>query len=107
MIKWCKNLYLDEEVGKKPKKWIKRVEKERPAYDLYCVCLPSNPENLFDIINVNELLFRYYRRRGIVIAGLAKSRYGAETLVMEIVEDMLRTTGELRVKEYFGLDEKD
>lgn len=104
MIKWCEKLYMDEEIGKKPEKWKKRVEKGKPAMDVYCVCMASNPDNLFDIISCNELLFRYYKRRELVVAGLAKSQYGAVLLVQEIVEDMLKVSETLNVKEYFGLD---
>lgn len=104
MIKWCERLYMDEEVGKKPEKWKKRVEGKKPALDLYCVCPASNPDNLFDIISCNELLFRYYKSRELTVLGLAKSQYGAELLVQEMVEDMLKTSKTLDVKEYFGLD---
>ncbi len=104
MIKWCGKLYMDEDVGRKPEKWKKKLEKGKLTVDLYCVCMASNPDNLFDIINCNELLFRYYRQRRLVIAGLAKSRYGAVLLVQEMIEDMLKQSGTINVKEYFGLD---
>lgn len=104
MIKWCEKLYMDEEVAKKPEKWKKKVEKSKITIDLYCVCVASNPDNLFDIMNCNEMLFRYYRQRNITIMGLAKSQYEAELLVQQIVEDMLKSIGTLNVKEYFGLE---
>lgn len=104
MIKWCERLYMDEEVGKKPDKWKRKVEQGKLTLDLYCVCAASNPDNLFDIIGCNELLFRYYKSRGLIVLGLAKSQYGAELLVQEMVEDMLKALGTLDVKEYFGLD---
>lgn len=104
MIKWCEMLYMDDEVGKKPDKWKKKAEQGKPVLDLYCVCAASNPDNLFDIISCNELLFRYYKSRELIVFGLAKSKYGAELLVQEIVEDMIKTQGALDVKKYFGLD---
>lgn len=104
MVRWCEKLYMDEEIGKKPEKWKKKVEQGKLTLDVYCVSLASNPENLFDIINCNEILFRYYRQRELWIAGLAKSREGAVLLVQEMVEDMLKSSGTLNVKEYFGLD---
>lgn len=106
MIKWCERLYLDEDIKKKPEKWKRQVEKSKPALSLYCVCIASNPDNLFDIINCNEMLFRYYRQRELIIAGLAKSKDSAELLVQEMVEDMLKASGTINVKEYFGLDGK-
>lgn len=104
MIQWCEKLYVDEEVGKKLGKWKRKLEQGKLTMDLYCVCMASHPDNLFDIINCNEILFRYYRRRKVIVAGLAKSRYGAVLLVQEMVEDMLKASGTLNVKEYFGLD---
>lgn len=104
MVRWCEKLYTDETVGKKPEKWKKKVEKEKPAIDLYCVCIASNPDNLFDIINCNEMLFRYYKRNTVTVAGLARSREAAVALVEEMVEDMLESSGTLNVKEYFRLE---
>lgn len=104
MIKWCERLYMDEDVRKKPEKWKRKAESNKPVLGLYCVCMASNPDNLFDIISCNELLFRYYKQRELVVAGLAKSQYAAELLVQEIIEDMLRDMGTINVNEYFGLD---
>lgn len=101
MIKWCDNPYLDEALTPKWKKIRKKMEKEKLLPDYYCIAFPGNPENLLDIICVNELLFPYYKRRTVYIVGLAKSRSEAVLLVKEMVEDMYKDMGRIKPKEYF------
>lgn len=101
MIKWCENPYLDEALTPKWEKIKKRLEREKPAADLYCITFPSNPENLLDIYNCNELLFKYYKRRDIYAIGMARGRKNAILLVKEMVEDMYQDTGEINPREYF------
>lgn len=101
MVKWCKNPYLDETLTGKWKKIRKRMEREKLLLGYYCIVLPSNPENLLDIICCNELLFPYYKRKTIYAVGMSKSRDGAVLLVKEMVEDMYGDTGSICPKEYF------
>ena len=101
MVKWCSKLYMDEKIKKEPKKWKKRVEKEKLSYSLYCIAFSSNEKNLFDIMDCNELLFKYYKKREIFIVGLASSKENAVELVRIMIEDIYRETGEFKVREYF------
>lgn len=102
MIKWCDHLYMDQRVKKKFNKYKTSLEKDRLTLGLYCVILPSNENNMFDIISSNELLFRYYRRRNIYIVGLAITKESAIRLVQTILEDVYRDTKDVKVKEYFS-----
>lgn len=106
MIKWCDKLYMDETIKKRPVKWKKKLEQEKISYELYCIALASNQNNLLDIINCNELLFRYYKQQDIRIVGLAKSRERAILLVQEMLGDIYQETGNLDVRSYFKFKEK-
>lgn len=106
MIKWSSNLYFDDTVGKELEKWKKRVESGKPSLSLYCICLASNENNLFDIINCNELLFQYYRRNVLCIVGLSKTREDAVELLRDIVEDIYQKTQDFNVREYFIFPEE-
>ncbi|MSS63287.1 hypothetical protein [Velocimicrobium porci] len=105
MVKWCDKLYMDDKIKKKPQKWRKRLEQEKLSYELYCIALASNHKNLLDIIDCNELLFRYYKKRDICVVGLAGSRESAILLVQNIIEDVYRETGGVNVRAYFKFEE--
>ena len=105
MVKWCDKLYMDDKIKKKPYKWRKRLEQEKLSYELYCVALASNPKNLLDIIDCNELLFRYYKRKSLCVVGLAGSRESAVLLVQTMIEDIYKETGGVDVRAYFKFEE--
>ncbi|MEG1458748.1 MAG: hypothetical protein RSB37_09950 [Acetivibrio sp.] len=101
MIRWSNELYLDESIRKNPEKWKQKVEGGKLPLNVYCICLASNEHNLFDILNGNELFFRYYRTRDLYIAGLAKTQEDALDLLQDMIEDMYQKTGDIKVNEYF------
>jgi hypothetical protein len=105
MIEWYPALYLDSETLKKETRIKRRVEKHRLNFNVYCIALASNKKNLFDIINANELLFQYYRNRGIKIVGLASSKESAVKMVADIVGDVYHQTGKFDVRAFFGQNE--
>lgn len=105
MIKWCSKLYLDEKIRKEPDKWKMRLEEGKLSYSLFCIALASNEKNLFDIMDCNELWFRHYRQSEVCIVGLAGDKENAIRLLQNIIEDIYRETGDLKVREYFKFEE--
>ena len=68
--------------------------------NVYCIFLSTNPESLLDIMNVNELLFPYYKDQTIYAIGLAKGYYEAMDLLVEVIDEIYRKTGDVKVREY-------
>ena len=101
MIKWSSKLYMDERIEAEPDKWKQRLEESKFSYSLFCIALASNENNLFDIMNCNELWFRHYRKNDIYVVGLASDKESAFKLVEQIVTDLYSETGEFKVREYF------
>ena len=101
MIKWYPELYLDEKAKKKEVKLKNKIEKGKPVLEVYCICLALNPDNLFDIINVNELLFRYYRNKRLAIIGLAYGRASAVKLIERIALDIYHNTDNFEPEIFF------
>ncbi len=101
MIKWYPQLYLDQKAEKKIKKLKEKIENGKVSMNLYCVCIASNKENILDIMNVNELLFRHYARIPVYIVGLAYSKENALQLVERIVLDIYNNTDDFNAREYF------
>jgi hypothetical protein len=103
MIKWADKLYLSEDINlRKKKKLIKSIEESKLTFEIYCITFASNPDNLFDIINVNDFLFPYYKKQNLYILGIATSRGEAKNLVKIMIEEIYQKTGGFLVREYFG-----
>lgn len=106
MIKWYKDLYLDDNIGKKARKYRNRIEKGKLLPGVFCIIRALNENNLFDIINANELLFPYYQRKEILVLGLAPNRESAMYLVKDMLEEMYDRTGVFCPDEYYGFQKK-
>ena len=66
MIYWYDHLYTDDVVRGKEHTFRKVVEERSKWQNLpwkksyYLLVLASNQENLFEIVNTNQMFFRYY-----------------------------------------------
>lgn len=101
MIQWASRLYVGDKLKKRKDKTIASINNRRLTYDVYCIAFASQPNNLFDIMNVNELLFPYYQNTDIKIVGLAKGIEEATELVQDMLMEVYHKTGEFDVRKYF------
>jgi len=66
----------------------------------YVIALPSNERNLLDIYHSAELMQRHYRNRPLFIVGIACGYEEALLVVQQIIEDVYRESGGVKVKDY-------
>ncbi len=103
MISWSNQLYLSESISKRELKSIKKkLEKNKFFKGVYCITFASNIENLFDIYNIKQFFFPYYKKKDIHILGLAKSKKEAFELIRKMIEDIYKETDEFKVRDYFS-----
>ncbi|MBB2183686.1 hypothetical protein H0486_12455 [Lachnospiraceae bacterium MD1] len=86
---------------KSKKKAIASINNREATFGVYCIAFASNPGNLFDIMDANELLFPHYSKYDIRIAGLAKGKEEALELVVDMLMEVYRETGDFDVRTYF------
>lgn len=101
MVRWADKLYLGENIKKKQERVIAAINNREAIYGVYCIAFASQACNLFDIMDVNELLFPHYKRSEIHIVGLAKGRDEAIELVHDMLMEVYKTTGDFDVRTYF------
>ncbi|MCR4610240.1 MAG: hypothetical protein K5750_11165 [Eubacterium sp.] len=96
------HVYSDIERGKKLNKQIRKIYKYKPAINLFLVTFPIADKGILEIYNYNVLLQPYYRQHEeeIIIVGISSKKDEAEELIRSIVEETVRETGGLKVKEY-------
>jgi len=101
MIRWSPKLYVGDKLKSKLDKTIKSIDNRKVTYGVFCITFASNGDNLFDILNANELRFPYYQRTDVYILGLTKGREEALEMVQELLMEVYLNTGEFKVREYF------
>lgn len=103
MISWSNQLFISESIDKRELKIIKKkINKNKFPKGIYCITFASNTENLFDIYNLKQFIFPYYKKKDIHILGLAKGKKEAYKLIIEMIEEMYKETGEFKVRDYFS-----
>jgi hypothetical protein len=101
MIHWASRLYVGEKLKKKKEKAIQSINNKKAAFGIYCITFASHPDNLFDVMDANELLFPHYQKSDIYIVGLAKGKDEAIDLVHDMLMEVYLKTGDFKVKTYF------
>ena len=99
-MKWYPKLYTGPEAEKKRTKIIWKIKCNAGMLDIYLVTLSSNGKDLFDILPTTVLKQKAVRRNLPLIVGIAVGHEEAVNLVIRIVEETLRETGGLDVKQY-------
>ncbi len=102
MLYWNPTLLTDDGVSGKEKEIADKIREGKRQKDVYCILLPQNPANLFEIMQVNELLFPYYQRKELYLVGLAESRKSAVRLVCRMIAKAYRETKEPDIRGRFA-----
>jgi len=101
MIRWTTRLFLSDKMEKKKKKVIAAISKRKATFHVYCIAFASQPDNLFDIMDANELLFPHYKKTDFCIVGLAEGKEEAISLVQDMIVEIYNQTGGFDVRTYF------
>ncbi len=101
MILWTTRLYVGDKMKKKKEKVIASINNSEATFGVYCISFASQPSNLFDIMEANQLLFPHYKKSEIHIVGLAKGKEEAVSLVQNMLMEVYNKTGDFDVRAYF------
>lgn len=104
MLVWSSKMYVDEKISRKRKKYQQILEKNKLTRSVYCITLPVNGENTMEIYSSRELWFQYYRKKELVVIGMAVTREAAQKLAAQICLDIVTCLGDISpglIREYF------
>ena len=97
---WYDDLFLSDSL-KKMKNRIKwKINHRRATGMVHLICLPSNKNNLLDIIPSGNLLQKGYPKQDLTIIGLAADYNEAIILTRDIIHEIYVNTGKMNVEEY-------
>ena len=101
MIRWTKQLFIGDNIKKKKDKVIDSINNREATFGVYCIAFASHPDNLFDIMDANELLFPHYKKMDVWVLGLAKGKEEAIYMVQNMLLEVFNKTGGFDVRAYF------
>ncbi len=107
-MKWYRKLYLGENAARSKYKVFGRIRSNKFSYDTYLITLPSDADNLLDIIPADMLLQPYLKKHKseIYVVGLADGKDEAFMVVKDIIDDVYSNTGAFDIRGYLRFGTK-
>ena len=102
-----KYLYVPEELERKKKKIIRKLNANKLQYDLYLVTLPNTESNQLEIYNSMEFKQPFYPDMELFVIGFAKGYDGALDLVEEITKNVYNETKGADIRSYILEKERE
>lgn len=99
-MKFYPSLYVAPSIEKKSSRIIWKLKCNAGTRNVYLLTLASNGKDLFDIIDAAYVKQKPLRRNLPMIIGLASSHQEAVEMVIGIIEETLRETGGVDVRQY-------
>ena len=101
-MRWYKNLYAGESIARKKNRIKWKIIHNAGQIGIYVIALPSNRENLLDLIPAWELMQWHYPKGQLYIIGLAGNYDEAAELAAAIICEAYAETGSFCVRDYIS-----
>ena len=96
-------MYFGSKASESKKSVLKDIRKGKYLPGVCVVTLPSNADNVLDIIEVYTLLQPAINTEDMTVVGIAFGKEEAMEVVRRIVDDTYRELGEIDIIRYLGL----
>lgn len=101
-MKWHNPLWFGPQARKNDWKIIRSIKNRKTVANLYLITLAENPSDLLDIISADVLMKKKDSLDQRYLIGIAAGKKEAFELVKTIVDDIYKSTGTLKIREYFS-----
>ncbi|SFA75988.1 hypothetical protein SAMN05216249_10223 [Acetitomaculum ruminis DSM 5522] len=101
-MKFSKKLYYGKEASRHKRKILWRLKHNKILLDTYVICFASNKNNLFDIINANILLQKYYPKDDLTVLAIGESYDETLELLVFLIDNVYKKTGAFNVREFYS-----
>lgn len=99
-MRWYRKLYVGKTAKKDRYRIVGKVKWKHPQKDAYLITLAANAANLLDIYPANTMLWHYFRKKELMIVGIARGYEEAVRLACDIVSEVYSDTGSFDVRGY-------
>lgn len=104
-MNWVKDLYTTPTMEKKKIRIKWKINHRAGVLGVYLLILPVEENNAqLEIINGSCLkqkaCYSYYNSKKMAIIGIAESQYSANEIVLQIVNESVKNTGDADIKSY-------
>ncbi len=87
MINFNKPLQVGKSLKYKKMRTIRKIKLGRICRNVLLITSPTNPDNLFDVIEEKFLIFPYYKERDILVYGIAGNKGEANEMLLKLTEE--------------------
>ena len=99
-MKFYKNLYVSEEIGKKKDKIIQKLKAGKYPMTTYIITLIEDGDNQLEFYSTALLKQDMLYDEGIFVVGLAAGYDDAVYLIEEITREVYEKTGDVDIRSY-------
>lgn len=100
-MKWYEKLYIGKTVKKKKESLMCGLEEGKRPFGIWVIMLPGGEANQLELIPAWNLKFWRSESENSCAVGIAGSKEEAVSLLLEIVQDVLRETGGAEIRAWF------
>lgn len=83
-MKWCKNVYVTDDVADKKRKILHRLKAGKLQFNVYAIILPLGADGIMEIYPAYIFRQKIYKCQSVYVIGLASGREDAYKLAGEI-----------------------
>ncbi len=87
MIDFVKPLKVGKSLKHRKLRTVRRLKAGKYCYKVLLITSPTNPENLFDVIEEKFLLFPFYKEHNILVYGIAGNMDEANEILLKLTEE--------------------
>lgn len=99
-MKWLKKLYVSPTIEKKKQKIKWKLNHFAGVAGLYIIVLPEDTSCQLEIIESVYLKQHYYRKRNMIIVGIADSQINAFDIILQITKETYENNNDANIKRY-------
>ena len=99
-MKYYHNLYLSDELKEKKEGIIYKLEHDKIQLNKYVLVLAENANNNLEFYDTALLLQRGWKKRRLLVVGIADGFEEALYLVEKIAQEVYDVTGDMKIRKY-------
>ena len=99
-MKWCKNVYVTDDVADKKKKILHRLKLGKLQFNVYAIILPLGSDGIMEIYPSYIFRQKIYKKQQVLVIGLASDRESAYELAGKIALECFEKNKDFDIRKF-------